>query len=317
LLKIVRSTAVVRRQLRLKTKPFVKDAMTDFERLLADRAFGTGQLARALRRLQVADSRIGDLSQESQRELPRTADSDAIATLVRRVYGRLASHVREVEPDLELLEKVRLHLKDRPHLDPRVPTVVIAGFPNVGKSSLVGRLSTARPKVAAYPFTTLAIQVGHADLGFDRLQVLDTPGVLGRSAHRNPAESEAETAVANAANVVLFILDPTESCGYTMAEQESLLARWQKEFPKAEILEVETKADLIGTPTPRRRVSSTTGAGLEELRADLEAALARNPLPPIPAPEEEIFRAEEYAPGAKSQAIDEAPTPRRGRKRGK
>ena len=58
------------------------------------------------------------------------------------------------------------------------------------------------------------------------------PGVLGRSAHANPAEKEAQTAVERAATLVLFVLDPTGTCGYTIDEQERLLARWREEFPK-------------------------------------------------------------------------------------
>lgn len=311
LLKIVRSSAVVRRHLRMRGRPYEKDTLTDFERTLIERRFGSGILYRSLHRLQVADRRIQGLARDAQRELPRFSEPEEIAGAVRRFYGRLASFVREIDADLTKLEEVRRFLKDRPHLDPGVATVVVAGFPNVGKSSLVSQLSTARPKVAAYPFTTLAIQVGHADLGFDRLQVLDTPGVLGRPGQRNPAESEAEVAVGNAATVVLFILDPTGSCGYSMTEQEGLLARWKAEFPNAEIIEVETKGDLLeGPPGPRRRVSSKTGDGLEELRADLSAAIARHPPPVAASPVEPEPRVEEYAPARPTES-DEIELPRR------
>jgi nucleolar GTP-binding protein len=153
---------------------------------------------------------------------------------------------------------------------------VVAGFPNVGKSSLVARLSSARPAVAEYPFTKLAIEVGHTDLGFDRLQVVDTPGVLDRAGRANPAETEAVTAVQGAAGAVLFVLDPSETSGYPMAQQEALLARWRAEFPGLPILAVETKSDLApGTAgADRLRVSARTGEGLEELRRAIEELLA-------------------------------------------
>jgi len=44
-------------------------------------------------------------------------------------------------------------------------TVVVAGYPNVGKSSFIRLVSTAEPEIAAYPFTTKGVIVGHRDLG--------------------------------------------------------------------------------------------------------------------------------------------------------
>ena len=194
-LKIVRSGAVAVRHLRLSARPFVKPGLTDFERRLVAKTFGSGSLERALGRVGRAESRIRECSQEEQRRLHQAGTRDEFAVSVRRFYGRLASFLREVDDDLRALADIALYMKRRPRLTPDEPVVVVAGFPNVGKSSLVAALSTARPKIADFPFTTLAIAVGHADLGFDRLQVLDTPGVLGRSRQQNSAEVEAETAV--------------------------------------------------------------------------------------------------------------------------
>ncbi len=285
LLKIVRSSAVVRRQLRLRSAPLTDEKLTEFQRRLVDRAFGVGARARALRRLKTAERRIEGLSREAERELHRAEGPERIAALVRALYGRIASHVHEVEPDLEALERVRRYLKERPTLDPATPTVVVAGFPNVGKSSLVARLSTARPKVADYPFTTLALEVGHADLGWDRSQILDTPGVLGRKSRRNPAEAEAEEAVEHAATVVLFVLDPSGSCGYSREEQEELARRWHAEYPGVPIIEVETKSDIGVSGSGRPAVSAKTGEGLADLKQRLEAALRRlrpaTELPPL------------------------------------
>jgi nucleolar GTP-binding protein len=283
-LKIVRSTAVVVRHLRSVGAPFAPEALTPFQSSLVDQAFGAGTLRRSTIRLKRAEQRVRELSRDEQREVKRAEDPEAWGVIVRESYGRLASFVREVDPDLQQLEKIRRYLVRRPHIDPATPTVVVAGFPNVGKSSLVGRLSTARPKIAEYPFTTLAISVGHADLGFDRLQVLDTPGVLGRAAERNPAEAEAETAVHRAATVVLFVLDPTGTCGYPLADQERLLQRWREEYSTLPFLVVETKSDLAPPHTPGRlAVSATTGEGLDELRRELKKLLpaTQGELPPI------------------------------------
>ncbi|MCI4337246.1 MAG: 50S ribosome-binding GTPase [Thermoplasmata archaeon] len=293
-LKIIRSTAVVLRHLKLRLKPFAAPGLSELQRALVDQSFGAGKLGRSLQRLRHADERIRGLSQDMQRALRNSSTTDEYAVIVRQCYGRLASFVREVDPDLRLLRDIEYFLEQRPRLGKETPTIAIAGFPNVGKSSLVARLSTAKPKVADYPFTTLSLAVGHADLGFDRLQVVDTPGVLGRRRQANPAEAEAEAAVRHGVDAVVFVFDPTESCGYPMADQERLLARWREEFPQLPILEIETKSDLPATRTSRLQVSAKSGAGLDELRARIQALLVRF-RPPLP-PMEVAVEADPFAP---------------------
>jgi len=281
-LKIVRSAATVVRHLRLETRSFVRSPPTPFEASLVAQAFGSGSLERSLTRVRRAEERIRGLARVAERATKDASGSEELGDQIRAFYGRLSSFVREVDPDLEALRNIARYLKDRPHLDPPVPTLVIAGFPNVGKSSLVSRLSTAHPKVADYPFTTLAIAVGHADLGFDRLQVLDTPGVLGRSGRANPSESEARTAVGSAATAVLFVIDPSGKSGYPVEDQERLLARWKEEFPRLPIIPVETKCDLVRRPTDRLQVSAATGEGLDALLAQIRDLLRpKGELPPM------------------------------------
>ncbi len=244
--------------------------------------FGTGTLDRALTRVRRAEERIRGLQQDAERSARRLHGPEMLGDAIRSYYGRLSSFVREVDPDLSCLREVHRFLDERPKVDPDQPTLVIAGFPNVGKSSLVGRLSTAHPKVAEYPFTTLSIALGHADVGFDRLQVVDTPGVLGRARRANPAEAEAEAAVRGAATVVLFLLDPTGTAGHTLEDQEHLLERWTTELPDLPILPVETKCDLLRRDTDRLQVSSVTGEGVAELQRRIrELVMPKGELPPM------------------------------------
>jgi len=281
-LKVVRSSATIGRHLRLATRELRPPALGEFELSLVEGAFGRGTLARHLLRLRRAEERTRRAAQEAERAIARASGPEELGELVRGFYGRLASFVREIDPDLVGLREIRRFLRERPHLDPGAPRLVVAGFPNVGKSSLVARLSSARPKVAAYPFTTVAIAVGHADLGFDRLQVVDTPGVLGRQGRANPAEVEAETTVARAATVVLFVLDPTGTAGYPIEEQERLLGRWREEFPNLPIIPVDTKCDLLRRPGDHLRVSAKTGEGLPELWTELHRRLRpQGPMPPV------------------------------------
>lgn len=283
LLKMVRSTAVALRQLGLRTARFHPDRVGEFDRRLIDRRFGVPALPRALERVRRAEDRIRGLSRDGQADLRRASDEEEFGAAVRQLYGRLASFLREVDPDLILLAEIERFLKDRPHLEAGVPTVVVAGFPNVGKSSLVARLSTARPEIAGYAFTTTSISVGHAVFGFDRMQIVDTPGVLGRTRRTNPAEAEALEAIGHAGQVILFVLDPSEACGYPRADQEALLVRWRQAYAALPILEVETKADLPHPASGRLEVSATTGAGIDALRALLADTLRRvAPAPAMP-----------------------------------
>jgi len=264
-LKVVRSSATVIRHLRLETRRFLRPPLTEFDRALLAGAFGQGTVDRALTRLRRAEERIRGLARDAERTMRGASGPEELGDQVRTFYGRLSSFVREVDPDIVKLRAADRFLSDRPHLEPGAPTLVVAGFPNVGKSSLVARLSSAHPKVADYPFTTLSIAVGHADLGFDRLQVVDTPGVLGRHGRANPAEAEAATTVRGAATVVLFVIDPTPDSEHTVEEQETLLARWRLEFPHLPIVPVDTKCDVARRTTDHLQVSAVTGEGIETL----------------------------------------------------
>ncbi|MHB8351720.1 MAG: GTPase, partial [Thermoplasmata archaeon] len=317
LLKMVRSTAVALRQLGLRTSRFRPDRVSEFERRLVDRRFGPPALPRSLERVRRAEERIRTLSRGGQAELRRASTEEEFGAAVRQLYGRLASFLREVDPDLLVLAEIDRFLKERPQLVAGVPTVVVAGYPNVGKSSLVARLSTARPEIAGYAFTTKSISVGHADFGFDRMQVVDTPGVLGRSRRTNPAEAEALEAVGHAGQVILFVLDPSEACGYPRADQEKLLVRWREEFAALPILEVETKADLPHPASGRLEVSAATGAGIDALRALLAETLRRVAPAPAMPPVEPSARdpAAEEGAGADADAPPEEPATGAGRKR--
>jgi len=129
--------------------------------------------------------------------------------------------VHQIDKDLLFLNEVRNVLRKLPHIDDTF-TVVIAGYPNVGKSSFIRRVSTATPEVASYPFTTKGVIVGHRDTGRDRVQFVDTPGILDRpSDERNAIEQQALSAVMNVADVILFIIDPSGHCGYPTEVQHT------------------------------------------------------------------------------------------------
>ncbi|MGA7862260.1 MAG: GTPase [Thermoplasmata archaeon] len=280
-LRIVRSTAILLRTIRGLGKSATTPALTELDNRLLNTHFPQGSLERSMRRARTAEGRMRRLLQEEEQRLATLSSEEEFGDLVRRTYGRLASYLQEIDPDLERLHQIIQFRRARPEVLPGVPSVVVAGFPNVGKSSLVARLSSAKPEVAPYAFTTRAIVVGHTDLGFDRLQVVDTPGVLGRAARSNEAEQEALAVVGTQPTIILFVLDPSGTCGYPLADQESLLERWKTEFPNTPIIAVETKADLGRSGSGQLAVSAVSGEGIDELRREVQRLLAAMPKAPV------------------------------------
>ncbi len=214
---------------------------------------------------------VRDVATKAIAQLTRTRNRPFIEQKRKEVYGRVSSLLERIAPELELLGRARDAMRRLQAIDPKVPTIVVAGYPNVGKSALVGRLSSAEPQVAAYPFTTTSVTVGHFYERGRPYQVVDTPGILDRPIEeRNPVEMRAIAAIAHLPHVLLFLIDPTPGAGSTLEQQEALLAQVRAAYPEADVLVVETKADLsAGTGKGRMLVSSVTGEGLDELRAEL------------------------------------------------
>lgn len=181
----------------------------------------------------------------------------------RQAVARIASIVHQVEDDLVYLNEARNILRKLPHVNDDDFTVVVAGFPNVGKSSFIRLVSTAEPEIAAYPFTTKGIIVGHREIGKrDRVQFIDTPGVLERPAdERNPIERQAVSAIINTADVVLFILDASEHCGYSLEDQTRLLEELCR-LVDVPVVTVVNKADIRGIEG-YPAMSTLTGEGVE------------------------------------------------------
>ena len=205
--------------------------------------------------------------------------------LRKRAVARLASMVHQIDKDLRFLNKVRNTLRKLPHVEDAF-TVVIAGYPNVGKSSFIRLVSSATPEIASYPFTTKGVIVGLREQGRDRIQFVDTPGILDRPAEeRNPIERQALSAMMNVASVILFILDPSEHCGYPMEMQLGLLDE-VKGMVNVPLVVVANKSDLRvqeGYLSMSTETKDGVDAVLEELLSHRPAWLASRKADESPA----------------------------------
>lgn len=250
---------------------------------------------------------VGLLNRALQR-LGRETDVEVLGREKRRIYGRLSSILRDIDPNLKKMADMRLTLKRFPGVAPDLFTVVIAGYPNVGKSSLIRALTRAEPEVASYPFTTKAANVGHLEIhrsgvrfsqSHIKIQLIDTPGLLDRPQdERNAIEHQASLAIKHLADLVLFLRDPTGHCGYPVDMQERLLHEVEALVGDVPVRVVETKADFVrdgdiekaaalmasGAPEditpPVLRVSVISNEGIAELTDLLVATVTERPKDP-------------------------------------
>jgi len=165
----------------------------------------------------------------------------------KRAIARLASVVHQIDDELHFLNDVRNVLRKLPHVEDCF-TVVIAGYPNVGKSSFIRSVSSAEPEIASYPFTTKGIIVGHYRIGRETIQLIDTPGLLDRSSEeRNDIEQQAMAAIMHISDRILVILDPSEHCGYDLDAQIRLCDELHRLTHDIPITIAANKADLFST----------------------------------------------------------------------
>jgi GTP-binding protein len=189
--------------------------------------------------------------------------------------------------------------------------VGLVGLPNAGKSSLLGRLTRAAPKVADYPFTTLSPVLGTID-GEDRQAVIaDIPGLIEGAAAGAGLGHEFLAHIERCAMLVHLVdLAPME--GDPVADYETVRAELAAHgaglehlpelvvLSKRDLLEPEL-VDAVREEWLERlgnrvlavlAVSSATGEGLEELRNGILGELPETPALPVGTPEAGEFEAE-------------------------
>jgi GTP-binding protein len=173
-----------------------------------------------------------------------------------------------------------------------VADVGLVGLPNAGKSTLLARLTAARPKIADYPFTTLTPNLGVAG-DEERFVVADIPGLVeGAHAGRGLGDRFLRHVSRCRALVVVVDLSAPDP-GADLVTVRSELRAYDPDLAARPHVVVATKADLVQDPSARAAplgadaliVSGTTGRGIPELRERL-AVLARQAeaAGPVPTP---------------------------------
>lgn len=248
----------------------------DFFPELVDLVIGIDQYKKSLGAMNWAANRVERIKTEALRNVRRSKDASVIEHVRIGFYGRLASIIDQVSDDLDFLQGCKNKFRNLPSIDAKVATVVVAGFPNVGKSKLVTVLSTATPEIAPYPFTTKGIVVGHIEDEWRKFQIIDTPGLLDRElSERNDIEKQAILALRYLTHVILVVLDPSETCGYSMEKQTALLESIQRGFEGVPIIVAESKNDIMTRDSGNINFSAETGNNVEELRSRILSELRK------------------------------------------
>jgi len=185
--------------------------------------------------------------------------------------------------------------------------VGLVGFPNAGKSTLISRISAARPKIADYPFTTLEPRLGVVPMPDERsFVVADIPGLI-EGAHEGHGLGIQFLKHIERTRVLVHMVDVSDVTGRDPRSDFEIilneLASFSDELPKKPMLVVASKVDAAQDPEriaavkeiaaehemPFLQISSATGEGLEQLKFMLAAIVH-------PPKEEEQAEEGEYRP---------------------
>jgi len=199
----------------------------------------------ALGQCNTVKNTIDNIAKEYVR-MTKFADSMYKCKMLKRAaMGRMCTCLKKMSSSLKYLEEVRQHLARLPTINPSTRTLIVTGYPNVGKSSFMNIVTNANVDVQPYAFTTKSIFVGHMDYEYCRWQVLDTPGILDHPLEeRNSIEMTAITALAHINASILFFLDISEQCGYTIKAQVHLFHSIKPLFKNKPVLIVLNKIDV-------------------------------------------------------------------------
>lgn len=275
----------------IKMVPII-DELPDFYKELASLLVDIDELKLKLGRLNGIMPVLRKIGREHLIKLRKIEAPNEGDKLRRSAFGRISSIINKQNENLEHLNNIRGRLREIPSIDYTMPCIVVAGYPNVGKSSIVINISTNKKiEVQEYPFTTKKIAIGHLNIErrFDtiKIQCLDTPGILDRPMiKRNNIELQAILALRLISDLILFVFDPTPSCGYSIESQIELYKEIKLNFSKEgqiEFVVIFNKMDLAKdseidylkeklklTDNDFYLTNAITGENLEKLITDLK-----------------------------------------------
>lgn len=242
----------------------------------------------ALGQLNIARHLIDNLSKDYVRLLKFGDSLYRCKQLKRAALGRMCTLMKKQGPSLAYLEQVRQHLARLPSIDPNTRSMILCGYPNVGKSSFMNKLTRADVDVQPYAFTTKSLFVGHTDHEYMRFQVLDTPGILDHPLEeRNTIEMLSITALAHLRAAIIFVIDISEQCSYSIEDQVKLFNSIKPLFTNKPLVVALNKIDVITLDNLREDAKA--------LLRDLETQNNVYLIPMSTLTEEGVMKVKEFA----------------------
>ncbi|KAB8653876.1 hypothetical protein FH972_026172 [Carpinus fangiana] len=223
-----------------------KKYLHPYERSLIELTLGDGNYEEVLGKVDALRKKVVSVGKEH-------ASFCAKSLTKREAEERLSEGMKKIEEifsqDAKVVDDL-LHiaktLRAMPVVDLETPTLCLVGAPNVGKSSLVRTLSTGKPEVCNYPFTTRGILMGHIVLNYQTFQVTDTPGLLKRcDEDRNNLEKLTLAVLSHLPTAILYVHDLTGECGSSPSEQFVIYKEIKERFGDHLWLDVVSKCDLF------------------------------------------------------------------------
>lgn len=215
------------------------DDLNEFYRSLFSNDISPDEYRQALGRLQNSASAISKVARSTRGRLDAAGSTAEIEQAVRSFIGRACSMVERLDSTLIWLEQTRQTIQDYPVIK-EMFTVCIAGFPNVGKTTLFAELTGSKAEVNSYAFTTKRLNVGYHTVDYSKMQFIDTPGTLNRD-RMNSIERQAHLALKYLADVIIYVFDPTMQYS---REKQLALREVMNEY-RAETYNLISKTDLV------------------------------------------------------------------------
>lgn len=216
----------------------------------------------ALGHVNSAIKRLDAFAKEYVPKIQKAMDQSQVSALKKQYLGRTSSLVKKLQKSLQILEQARRVLVAFPVIKENLFTVCIFGFPNVGKTTLLFKLTGSKPDIQPYAFTTKRLNVGYLKADSEKIQVMDTPGTLNRFERMNKYEQEAWLALEHCAAAVVYVFDLTEP--YPLQDQKKLLQRL--EHLKKTVYCTLSKRDLLSGEQIRAFSKQQKLHTVEELR---------------------------------------------------